>query len=287
MAEQRSAKNILAALRAARAPRATSPRAAAAPVNVSRAPSATRSRSTASRLESLMKQRNRAAEVEASPAASALKAARPLNEEVESLEHKVAALNQSYREKMAAAENFQSKRATSRNRRAQLSASLTGNSRFARPGVRTSTAKKANNAVEEINKEYAKLLREASKEQTALRDARLALEKKKLRMQSMPAAPARATSTTRKAVSASNINAQIAAAQQKLANIQSKKQAAVEKKTSQLSKRMDAAFKKLEVFNDDVLDAFCAELKERKRGAPASRAASPKAAAAENSVNLL
>jgi len=235
-----------------------------------------------------MRERNRAAELEASPAlaASAARAARPLNEEVESLERKVAALNQSYHEKKAAANNQQQRRATSRRRRAHLSASLTGNSRFSRPGVRTSTAKKANNAVEEINQEYKRLLREASKEETALRHAREDLAKKRVRLESMGAAPARATSTTRKAVSASNINAQIAAAQQKLANIQSKKQAAVEKKTSQLSKRMDAAFKKLEGFNDDVLDAFCAELKGRKRGATASRAASPKAAAAANSLNI-
>jgi len=55
-----------------------------------------------------MRERNRAAELEASPAlaASAARAARPLNEEVESLERKVAALNQSYHEKKAAANNL-------------------------------------------------------------------------------------------------------------------------------------------------------------------------------------
>lgn len=292
MSEPRSARNILLAMRAAKnqTKRATSPRVGNAP----RAASVTRSRSTASRLETLQRQRERAAEMEASPAlaASAAKASRPLGDEVASLEHRVDALNQTYRDKMAAAENHKSRRAESRNRRVRLSESLTGNARFSRPGVRTSTAKKANNAVEEINKEYKKLLREASTAETALRHAREDLARKQVRLQSMASMPPRAVSTSsRKAASTSNINAQIVAAREKLATIEAKKHAAVEKKTEKLGKRMDAAFKKLEAFEDDELDAFCEELKDRKRRGTASRASSrassPKAAAAAANLNVL
>ena len=293
MSEPRNVTAILRALRAKRnqTQRATSPRVSNAP----RAASVTRSRSTASRLETLQRQRERAAEMEASPAlaASAAKASRPLGDEVASLERRVAALNQNHRDKLAAAENYRRRRAESRNGHVRHSESLTGNSRFSRPGVRTSTAKKANNAVEEINREYKKLEREASKVETALRHAREDLARKQVRLQSMASMPPRAVSTSsRKAASTSNINAQIVAAREKLATIEAKKRAAVEKKTDKLSKRMDAAFKKLEVFEDDELEAFCEELKDRKRrGASSrasSRASSPKAAAAAaNNLNVL
>lgn len=228
-------------------------------------------------------------------------AKRAVSNEVASLERKVESLERSHAAKLKAAENYKERRADSRGRYAEQSLSVP---QWARPGVRTSEKKAANNKVEAINKDYKRMLREASVVETALRKAQETLEKKRGKMSVMAsAASSRAASPTGSVRSTSSASSRRLTANQhnaRLANLRkrhtaklARNEAAAAKKTETATKRLADAYKKLKDFDEDILEAFCEDLKSGKRNPSSSiavsRAASPAARAASprhNNLNL-
>jgi hypothetical protein len=220
---------------------------------------------------------------------------RGIHNEVSSLERKVASLERAHVAKLQAAENYMERRSNSRGR--YVSESLAA-PQWARPGVRTSQRKAANNKVEAINKEYKKMIREAGVTETALRHAREALAKKSGKMSLLassaassrsgsPTGSVRSTSTSSsRRLTASELNAKAANLRRRLTAKQNRNRAAAQKKNNAATRRLADAYKKLEGFDDDVLDAFCEELRQRRRGAAGAAAAARSvvaAAAASNS----
>ena len=303
-----AAKAKLAAIKAAKpASRAASPRAA----SPARSVSTTRKRNMASMLANLERRRNTIRAKESNAVASSMStlealAAKPakrgISNEINSLERKVVTLEKNLNAKLQAAENYKERRANSRGRYEQESLAAP---QWMRPGVRTSQRKAANNKVEAINKEYKRMIREAGVAETALRHAREDLAKKTVRMKSIAASAAtsrtvsptgsvRSVSSTRstRRLTANNMNAKAKNLRERLRAQQTRKLEAAKKKENADAKKIADAYKKMEGFDEDVLDAFCEDLKAKKRqpmaSLAASRAASPvHAVAAANNLNNL
>jgi len=207
---------------------------------------------------------------------------RGIHNEVSSLDRKIASLERSHAAKLQAAENYKERRSSSRGRYEQESLAAP---QWARPGVRTSQRKAANNKVEAINKDYKRMLREASVVETALRHAKEARMKKTGKMESMassaatsrstsPTGSVRSTSTTQsRRLTANELETKAANLRRRLTAKQNRNRAAAKKKENSATRKLADAYKKLEGFDDDVLDAFCEELRQRRRGAAGAAAA--------------
>lgn len=260
-----------------------------------RSSSASRSRTIANQLAHAEMRARLLREKEASAALSSMSnlerlvskvPKRGIHNEVSSLDRKIASLERSHAAKLQAAENYKQRRSSSRGRYEQESLAAP---QWARPGVRTSQRKAANNKVEAINKDYKRMLREASVVETALRHAKEARMKKTGKMESMassmassaatsratsPTGSVRSTSTSQsRRLTANEQNARAAKLRIQLTAKLNRNRAAAKKKENSATRKLADAYKKLEGFDDDVLDAFCEELRQRRRGAAGAAAA--------------
>uniref|UniRef100_A0A6C0KTW6 Uncharacterized protein n=1 Tax=viral metagenome TaxID=1070528 RepID=A0A6C0KTW6_9ZZZZ len=310
-----AAEMVIAARAKLMATRKNNGSRAASPVHSvsSRSTSASRGRTLANQLAHAETRAKLLREKEARASASSMSnqgalaskaSKRSIHNEINSLERKVASLERSYAAKMQAAENYKDRRSNSRGRYEQESLAAP---QWARPGVRTSQRKAANNKVEAINKEYKKMLRDAGVVETALRHARETLKKKSGKAEvlvasaassrgaSPPTGSVRSTSSIQsKRLTANEHEARAANLRRRLTLKQNRNRAAAKKKENANTKKLAEAYKKLEGFDDDVLDVFCEELRQRRRGAAGATAAaravvrsmSPAASAAASNNNL-
>ena len=278
-----------------------SARASSRAASPARSTSASRGRTIANQLAQAEARARLLREKEASAAASSMSnleglaakaSKRGIHNEVSSLERKVASLERAHAAKLQAAENYKERRSNSRGR--YVSESLAA-PQWARPGVRTSQRKAANNKVEAINKEYKKMIREAGVTETALRHAREALVKKTGKMSLLassaassrsgsPTGSVRSTSTARR-LTANELETKAANLRRRLTAKQNRNRAAAQKKNNAATRKLADAYKKLEGFDDDVLDAFCEELRQRRRGAAGAAAAARSVVAATAASN--
>lgn len=249
----------------------------------SRASSAPRGRSLSAMRERLHEQAALLRQTEAALASSKSNlsllpkaAARSIQNNVESLQRKVVELERSHKEKLNALEAYKEKRAPSRERRARLAESISGNARWARPGYRTSTAKRANNNVEQINKEIKRMEREAAHEAIVLRNTRLKLEKtdkKIVASMAKPAASAASAASSRKKKTANELEAELANLNRRLSVKANRNRAAAARREEAEDRKIVAAYQKLREFDADILEEFCRDLIAGKRSPSRSMAA--------------
>lgn len=215
----------------------------------------------------------------AASSASATSSQKPsLQNEVIALEAEIAELQDQIDLKTMDAEEFKERRAASRNRRASFAQSLTGPARFSRPSVRTSAAVAANAAVEEINKAYAKMVREIGPLQTKLRDLREKLDKKRQKMSLMADMPTPVTveKSTRVKKSAAELAAELAALKERHNKHQTRKSAASQKKNIAATKKLERAYQIMSEVDKETQLEFCRQLQARSRSPSPHRVASPR-----------
>ena len=143
--------------------------------------------------------------------------------------------------------------------------------------------------------------REAKVVATALRKARAALLEKRGKANLLaanatssratsPTGSVRSTSSARSAFSARRLTAneqeaRAANLRRRLTAQQNRSRIAAQKKNNAATRKLADAYKKLEGFDDDVLDAFCEELRQRRRGAAGATAAARSVVAAAAAAN--
>jgi hypothetical protein len=220
-------------------------------------------------------------EKEASMSNLSSKVSKPsFHNEVAELEKKLEEAEAAHNTKVRAKRNFNERRAASRNRSARFanSAEATQYTRKNGVRVRTSNGSMAKQKVEEINRESKRLEREAKVAETAVRHASDALKAKQQKMERLslaasaassrsgsPTGSVRSTSTARaRRLTANEQNARAANLRIKAAAQQTRKLVAAQKKAIAINKKLANVYKKLEGVNDNMLDAFCEELKERR-----------------------